>query len=84
MWSLVMLCSNNFGMLDWLFDAKDRGEYRACERGRDQKHDGIAEQQRGERELRSGRYNQGMADINQGMRDERQGRARECRTGGRC
>ena len=56
----------------------------ACERGRDEKHDGIREIQKGEREMARGQEYRGARDISQGAHEVRQGEHRECRAGGRC
>ncbi|KAF2667567.1 hypothetical protein BT63DRAFT_415119 [Microthyrium microscopicum] len=61
-----------------------RGEHSACERGRDQKHDGRAEERRGEREIERGQIGKGINNIEKGAHDIGRGQGRECRTGGRC
>jgi hypothetical protein len=61
-----------------------RGEWRACERGRDLKHEGRNDIRRGERQLERGNVLGGLTNILNGERDLQKGRNRECRTGGRC
>ena len=61
-----------------------RGDWRACERGRDLKNEGRNDIRRGERQLERGNVAAGLNNILNGERDLQRGRNRECRTGGRC
>ncbi|TLD22585.1 hypothetical protein E2P81_ATG07778 [Venturia nashicola] len=65
-------------------DGAYRGEHRACEDGRDQKHAGQREEHRGEREIQNGDLGKGIADIINGLGNQAAGQGRECRTGGHC
>jgi len=75
--------ANSADITDGCRDAY-RGDHRACESGREEKHDGRREENRGERELQHGNVGAGLADIYNGQRQQQQGQHRECRTGGRC
>jgi len=61
-----------------------RGDHGSCERGREEKHDGRREENKGAREIEHGNYGKGMRDEERGHREEKQGQHRECRNGGHC
>jgi hypothetical protein len=67
-----------------LIMCEDRGDFRACEAGRDEKKDGRREEQRGERQIESGNIIGGLGNLIGGAATANQGQRQECRTGGRC
>jgi hypothetical protein len=56
----------------------------ACERGRDEKHAGYREEQRGQHLVDHGHDGRGYRDESRGQHEVAQGSRRECRAGGRC
>jgi hypothetical protein len=63
-------------------DSAYRGDHRACESAREQKHDGSREEHRGEREIQNGNIGKGIGDILKGSADHAAGKGRECYNGG--